>query len=471
MDFKQIQGVEVLDKRQEKSKTFDKGNGKFTLISSQTPLHYFDSTSNTFEDIDLTIDPLTKKLEKNIYKLELTEDKIGYSIVNRKDNSRIDVKLSKIGNNEIPYSEPVIQENRVIWKDLDKDFDLIIECRAKKVRVWKHFKTADATTDITFTVIEDDNPAKELHVIDKLLGKDSSGKSTKSSQIKGIETKKTTIVTKKNVKEYTLRQTFDKKVIVKDKKTRVKSLSSDVTYPVMIDADVEVGIGVTNNDGTDFYQSLFGVPGSGILTTSYINGIVNVYNSDFGGNPIKILSNVFTRFDGITIPQSATIDNAILNLYGANSSYGGAPFGIYAIDENDPNAPTAPGDIRNKTTGIASNVVTTIFTNTTTTQTKDQFILYDIDVSSIVQELVNSYDYSNEAMLFFYRQPNIITFFQGGEAIYDYTWGSTKAPTLVINYTEAATGWPHNLNGVANANIGKVNGILLSNISKINGVE
>jgi len=302
-------------------------------------------------------------------------------------------------------------------------------------------KSDKAAKDITFEVFEDDIEKKDLRVVEKIVGKDVGGRPTIQTKDKGIEIKRKIKVTNKDIKSYKLKQIFSNKIVVRDEKTRVKSESTDVSYPVMIDADVEVSIGNTADDGVDSYKYYWweDSPAKSNLTVNYdFNHVVNVYIPNFVGVNFKDIGNAFTRFDGITIPQSATIDDATLNLYAGRQGDGNQSIKVYAFDENDPDAPTAPGDLRNKIAGIAFNVATIIFTNYVTkdAETKGMFDLYNIDVSDIVQELVNNYDYNNEAMLFFYRSKSgPYTQVRAGP-IYDYTWGSTKTPELIINYTE-----------------------------------
>jgi len=58
-------------------------------------------------------------------------------------------------------------------------------------------------------------------------------------------------------------------------------------------------------------------------------------------------------------------------------------------------------------------------------------------------------------------------------SLYENPWQLWQpvAPVFYSFGTTISTGWPHNINGIANVNIGKVNWISLSNIAKINGVS
>ncbi len=116
--------LEVKEKRSGFSKTFDKGNGFHVLVATQSPLHWKDKNNN-FQEIDCTIE--NGEVGKTVYTATLLTDVIGYSIIADEDNSRIDVKLDKIGNKEITYVSPTIDGNKAIWYDIDKDIDFIIK--------------------------------------------------------------------------------------------------------------------------------------------------------------------------------------------------------------------------------------------------------------------------------------------------------------------------------------------------------
>jgi len=64
LDYKklQLQYEEVIELREEGAKTFDRGDGKFTLAASRTPIHYKDD-EGLYQDIDLNI--VNGKIDKN----------------------------------------------------------------------------------------------------------------------------------------------------------------------------------------------------------------------------------------------------------------------------------------------------------------------------------------------------------------------------------------------------------------------
>lgn len=431
-DYKELY-PELIPKRSGFSKTFYKQDGSRILIATQHPLHYQDSNNN-FQDIDCSIE--NGKVEKTVYTAILLTDVIGYSIVCDEDSSRIDVKLDKIGSKIINYVEPIIEDNKAIWYEIDTDVDFIIEFTPTRVRCWKRLKTAQAAKDITFTVIEDDNK-KKLRVIEKIVGYDNSGKRTKQRIDKGEESKYKTEDTQKDVKEYEVKQTFEDKVVIRNPETRVKEFSDDVSYPVMIDADVNVTISNSADDGVDRKVGI-----DGFTTDNNYNRNI-FYEGEY--------DSAWQKFTGITIDQNSTISSAVLTLYMMANYIASEQTGvtettlnIHAVNANDPTV-NGQGDIVNLTVG--QRVGTAVMSGVDIQSelfNKNLFNSEGANVKDIVQTLVNSYDYNNESMVFFGRknidtsnQDPSGTYANAGIFVYDREWGTTKAPRLVIVYTPA----------------------------------
>jgi len=431
---------EELHKRQMFSKTFHKGCGSYSIVATMHPLHYEDKDHN-FQEIDCCIED--GRVEKTVYTATLLTDKIGYSIVADEDGSRIDVKLNTIGGNSIPYYSPTIEDNKAIWHDITTDVDFIIEFAPTKVRCWKRLKSAQAAKDITFTVIEDDKK-KLLRVINRIVGYDADGKPTKQKIDKGEENIYKTVETEVDVKEYTWKQTFEDKIIVRDEETRVKKFSDVVVYPVMIDADVNITISNSANDGID---SKTGDSSDEFATDNNYNRNIR-YFGDY--------NSAWQRFDGITIPQGAIINNATLTLYmvanniDTTGTQTKTTLNALALNESDPDV-TALHDIVDATDVLSTgdgfeNITIQSVTISSGSTYKNNFAEEQANVQSIVQSLVNSYNYSSDAMVFFGRK-NIITDDQSpadtstykGIFIYDRTWGESKAPQLEINFTAPRT--------------------------------
>jgi hypothetical protein len=152
----------------------------------------------------------------------------------------------------------------------------------------------------------------------------------------------------------------------------------------------------------------------------YLNNYNNVIYVGRDGSAVEVGG--FYRFTGITIPQDSTIDDAYLELYETWSNSGNQTK-LRADDQND-------------SPQIASEADYYARTNTTAGTDADGDPgapgWYQIDVTDIVQELVTSYDYDDEAIQFLHRDdgsPNA-----SYRASYAYE-NVTNPPRLHIEYT------------------------------------
>ncbi len=145
-------------------------------------------------------------------------------------------------------------------------------------------------------------------------------------------------------------------------------------------------------------------------------------------------------FSGITIPQSAIINDATLTFnMQATGTYVTGTANVYGRKTATPVTPTNPSFFTApRATAQGTFTISGAPTSTTSTQIQS-------DVQSIVQELVNTFDYNNDNMMFIMRfpltlQPTTVTpednnaFFG---SIAGFT-GSVNIPNLTINYTLTA---------------------------------
>jgi hypothetical protein len=131
----------------------------------------------------------------------------------------------------------------------------------------------------------------------------------------------------------------------------------------------------------------------------------------------------FYRFTGITIPQGATIDDAYLELYEAWSNPG-SQTKLRADDQNNSGQITSQADYFGRSLTTAG-----------TDADGDPGVpgWYQIDATDIIQELVTSYDYDNEAIQFLHRDDGSTN--ANYRASYAYENSGTYAPRLHIEYT------------------------------------
>lgn len=176
------------------------------------------------------------------------------------------------------------------------------------------------------------------------------------------------------------------------------------TYPVYIDPTIDADVATGNDDG---YATTAG---------GYDGTYSRATYGEYSGTEYE----AWTRFDGITIPQSATINTANVS-YSVQYVYvGGALMEMYAEDANDPSYPTDQADYYSRTLTTASNS----FQDTSTGETSHSII-------SVIQELVNSYDYSSEAIQLLWYDASSTNRYN---KFYTYENGGV-IPNLYIEYT------------------------------------
>jgi len=225
---------EILELRGTNSKTYLLDNGQNQLQGFKNPIHY--EKNGKLYDIDTNIQD--GRVEHTPYIGTMLTDKIGLSIIKKADNKRIDVKLHKIGDKEIKYSLPLIEGNTATWEDVTKDVDIILEFGSTTARMWRKLKSPEAEKTAEWEIIED-GKLNKMGLNLNFFGKDAEGRALHLKTEK-LEEKEEKTKDDKDIKRYLMRDTFTGKTITRDEESRVKSLSDEVTYPVVIDPEVRV---------------------------------------------------------------------------------------------------------------------------------------------------------------------------------------------------------------------------------------
>jgi len=415
--------LELINKRTEFSKTYTLGNNQRRLNAFRHPIHY--KENGEWKDNDYSI--IEDKVNKCSYNAELMKDKIGYFIVSKKDGSKVETFLK-----DIPYKSPTIKENKAIYSDVATDLDIIIEFGPRRVRVWKKLKSSQSLVQFKFDIKEDKGET-DLHVVEKVLGYDDNNNQTVSNVSKGRVTN--SLRNGKETEEYEMIDTFTNQVKVRDPVTRKISLFNNIKYPIMIDTDVTVGPLSNADDGNDNITiTRTGYPTTPTtLTNTEIENdstyfqIMNYQKTDTAGNGTPVIRKKYgyVRFPGITIPKNSTINSASFKIYYWSNI--NINITIRGWDANDPGQPTAGGDVINNTIW-ASNVKTTSLSSTATAK------LGDLNVKTIIQELVNNYDYDNESMLLAIDSATQTISPSSWMFVYASDQGTTKDASLEIVY-------------------------------------
>lgn len=134
----------------------------------------------------------------------------------------------------------------------------------------------------------------------------------------------------------------------------------------------------------------------------------------------------FFRFTGVTIPAGATITNAYLSLYAISKTGTPAAIPLYAEDAANPDAPTTYSDANGRTKTTATVNIGTLTTSAWN----------NITITTIIQELVDSYSYASGAAMQFLTW----TATGSGDNAYkigDYGYSSYPA-VLHIEYTSGS---------------------------------
>lgn len=134
------------------------------------------------------------------------------------------------------------------------------------------------------------------------------------------------------------------------------------------------------------------------------------------------------RFQGLTIPQGATITNAYIQFTADASDNGSTSLRIYGEDEDDADQFSSSDD------DITDRTRTSAYKNWTPTSWTSNSTYNSEDIKTIVQEIVNRTGWSSGNDMAFIIKP-----ISGERDAYSYNQSSSKAPLLVIEYQNGSS--------------------------------
>ncbi len=213
---------EVMELRGINSKTYELDNGQKQLQGFYKPIHY--EKNGIMYDIDTNIQD--GKVENAPYVAILSKDKIGFSFKKKETGDQVKITLDKLGEKEIPYQLPLIKGNSALYEDVDKDIDILIQFNNTGGRLFRILKTPEAERKASFYIEQNKDG---LNISPQFFGKDSEERTIQ------LETK-----TEETDSGLYVEDIFTGQTVTMDEKTRVRSLSDEVTYPVMIDPEVSI---------------------------------------------------------------------------------------------------------------------------------------------------------------------------------------------------------------------------------------
>jgi len=394
---------ELLHKRTENSKLFDLENGEKQLRVKMTPYHYRDANGD-WQDCDCSV--VNGKMEKAPYKIQLYTDKVGYYGVDP-NGKTIELELENV-----TYKEPVVNGNTVTWEEIEPNVDFELQFNLMGIKVNRILKNPSANKGCSYRSYREEGCAGSV----RHLGADATGRNTELNILE---------VPTARPNENRITQAWTGKIMKMNPATRKREWSNDVSYPVRIDPTSTFNIAVGADDGRGLAFS-FGAVTQVLPSAPYMFAYQDGTQSKTG---------MWLRFTGITIPYTATINSATLKTYAVSIGLSGVSFTVSADSRQSPGNPTKGTQV----TGPSNVLVTKVNDNVTWFEpsffsNKSEYLQKDITVTSMVQTLVNNYDYYNGEMVFYTNRSSL----SPALAIYGRDWGTSKDAELIINYTGGA---------------------------------
>lgn len=440
---------EIVGARWVDTKLFDLGDNKVKLLKSSTPVHYLNN--GAWEDIDTNIEDKGSYfgVDKAWFDLVVQKGKIGYEYTSKSKGS---VMFELIEINDTPISslilnvKPTVEGNKLFWRDVVSGLDFYIEVKPARIRVWKVIKDTSAPhsfkwkvtksgDDVDFNIDERVFARDNMNIEEPLGDRAKEHKKQRNAEML-VDVSKTGLI-------YEFREEFTGRTASRDVYTRVRKwVENETIYPVLIDQDITENIVANDDDG-------FEGTDAPVWFDDY--GGIDYFGTYAAGKNL----NLGIRFQGIAIPQGATIDDASLYINiidGSGVSQG------YIYGDDVTNAPSAwsSGDLPSGITKTTAKVQ--ILINDTGTFTHD--------VAAIIQEIVSLTGWSSGNNLRFAA----INTGTGGQAdVGDYA--GADGAVLEINFTAAAASDIKKLIGVAQANLKVVAGVAEASIKKVAGVS
>ena len=268
---------EIVSQRTENSKTTYLGNGKYSLDSSIGVIHYKDDYSNASEqwkDIDLTM--VNGKVTKAPY--ELTLNGLNVTVKDKKTGAITTIGLTDVGSSKVSTPILSIANSKATASNIATDTDLEISWSNSRISYTRILKSASAPVDAKFAITQTGNS-----II--LSTKAVDGKAAINKSVPVISSIKDGILT--------------------------ESINTDnitLTYPVRIDPTLSISVGASSDDvGVRMAWGTWGII-IGLDYTAISAG------RGSGATDGTSKNGAGMRFLGVTIPNTATISTATLNM-------------------------------------------------------------------------------------------------------------------------------------------------------------
>lgn len=209
--------LEIPSMRTEYSKTFYVTDTERKLVASKVPLHVQDKKG---EWVDITCEIKGNKPTNCPYTAKILKDKVGYQM----ENKDFYIEMEII---DVKYKKPTIEGNTAIWKNIVAGVDVVMTFTPSHVQFFRVIKNKNARKAFDYRIVLDEKKIEHI----SFNGHDAEGKgahfeqtekSTKKIKRKGI-----------NLVEKVITDKFMGEVAEMDEKTRKRSWSKKVKYPII----------------------------------------------------------------------------------------------------------------------------------------------------------------------------------------------------------------------------------------------
>ena len=214
--------MEIKAERTEFSKTFYVTDTERKLVSSRSPIHVKDKKGNW---VDITCEIKGNKPINCPYKASMLKDKVGYQMQQEGENGKFFVEIEIL---DVPYKKPEVEGNTAVWKDITPNVDVVMSFTPNNVQFFRILKNKKSRKTFDYRLVLDEKKAEHI----AFGGQDAEGNAVHLEQVEKSSTK----IKRKglNLVEKVITDTFMQEVTTMNEKTRKRSWSKKMTYPVVI---------------------------------------------------------------------------------------------------------------------------------------------------------------------------------------------------------------------------------------------
>ena len=443
-------GDEVIEKRTENSKTRYLGTVgkavKFGVDTSMGPIHYKDDYSDVNEqwkDIDTTI--IDGVITKAPYMAVIDYPNKSVTMTDKRTGSVTTLSLQSLGGNDMAGIGTAVESGSTVsWGNVATDTDLKIVAENTRISFQRILKSPNADTSASFSVSQTGDGIKLISKASDGVKKDIPLVTSVSAPVVGkLGMSKSMASSGNSVDSSSSGTDLVNGTLSEDVDTENVGA---ITYPLTIDPVLDISVGAGTDDTSMSYSAgawIYAGTGSTIIRAG---GAAVVYSLAWfwrGGGGM--------RFQNITIPKSAMITNAYLNMT-CDTSYSMTTVNSRICGDAEDNAATFSTQAdyqarRGTAAGGANNNLRTVanvtWDNLPAWTAGNHYV--SPNISSVVQEIVNRAGWAsgNSIAVFWDDHEGRSTMPTGDSqyyqrSAYSYDGSAANAPILHVEYTSAS---------------------------------